>query len=87
VRESSRHRLNVEYDILLSPTYEVPVLYFAIRNAGNHTGPEGLDAIYEHLVPSQFKSSLGEVGVLGGISVGVCIPFSSTSPRTIFNSG
>lgn len=60
----------VEYHILLSQTYRVPALYFFLRNLPV-LGPKGIDAVYEYLVPHQFRSELRTVGVVGAISIGV----------------
>ncbi|KAJ5347725.1 Autophagy-related protein 3 [Penicillium brevicompactum] len=60
--------LQVDYDILLSSTYQVPVLYFGLRSH-NH-GPLGLDEVYQYVVPEQYKQELKSVGVMGGISMG-----------------
>lgn len=65
----SQPSLQVDYDILLSPTYQVPVLYFGLR-WHNH-GPLGLDAVYQYVVPEQYRQELKSVGVMGGISMGV----------------
>ncbi|KAL2007112.1 hypothetical protein VTN00DRAFT_8550 [Thermoascus crustaceus] len=62
-------RFEVEYDIILSPTYRVPVLYFVLRNAPRE-GPAGMEAVYQYLVPHQYKTELKSVGVMGGISMG-----------------
>ncbi|PYI25331.1 autophagy-related protein Atg10 [Aspergillus indologenus CBS 114.80] len=61
--------LHVVYDVLLSPTYQVPVLYFNLRPT-DHPGPLGIDAVYRYLVPSQYRKELQSVGVMGGISLG-----------------
>ncbi|GFG02732.1 autophagy-related protein Atg10 [Aspergillus lentulus] len=61
--------LHVDYDILLSPVYRVPVLYFLLRRDG-HPQSLGIDAVYHLLVPDQYKKELKSVGVMGGISVG-----------------
>ncbi|KAL4940804.1 hypothetical protein BDV06DRAFT_14203 [Aspergillus oleicola] len=60
-------RLQVDYDIVLSPTYQVPVLYFVLRRMGK---PLGLNEVYNHLVPSQYRKSIQGVGIMGGISFG-----------------
>ncbi|CAI7633632.1 unnamed protein product [Penicillium bialowiezense] len=60
--------LQVDYDILLSATYQVPVLYFGLRSH-NH-GPLGLDEVYQYVVPEQYRQELKSVGVMGGISMG-----------------
>ncbi|BCR97666.1 ATG3/ATG10 family protein [Aspergillus luchuensis] len=62
-------RLQVIYYILLSPTYHVPVLYFQLRQ-DNHPGPLGIDAVYQHLVPEQYRKELQSIGIMGGISFG-----------------
>lgn len=59
---------------MLSPTYQVPVLYFTLR-WHNLQGSVGLDAVYQYLVPPQYRKGLKSVGVMGGISVGVGILF------------
>lgn len=67
--------LQVEYDIALSPTYQVPVLYFMLRWA-NDGGPViGLESVYQYLVPDQYRKQLKNVGIMGGISfdVGACV--------------
>lgn len=58
---------------MFSPTYQVPVLYFTLR-WHNLQGPLGLDAVYQYVVPEQYRKQLKEVGVMGGISVGVGVP-------------
>ena len=55
---------------MLSPTYRVPVLYFALR-WNNYPGPIGLDAVYQYVVPEQYMKELKSVGIMGGISFGV----------------
>ncbi|KAJ5834293.1 hypothetical protein N7447_000319 [Penicillium robsamsonii] len=59
--------LQIDYDILLSPTYQVPVLYFGLRW---DNGPLGLDQVYQYIVPEQYRQELKSVGVMGGISMG-----------------
>ncbi|KAB8070683.1 autophagy-related protein Atg10 [Aspergillus leporis] len=61
--------LQIEYSIVLSATYQVPVLYFTLRR-DNHPGPLGIDEVYQYLVPDQYRSELDNVGVMGGISFG-----------------
>ncbi|XHG05247.1 hypothetical protein AWENTII_008487 [Aspergillus wentii] len=70
--------LQVEYSVLLSPTYQVPVLYFMLRC--NHQGPVGIDAVYQNLVPDQYRKELKNVGVMGGISFDVCARALETKP-------
>ncbi|KAF7597417.1 hypothetical protein BBP40_003664 [Aspergillus hancockii] len=61
--------LQIEYSIILSATYQVPVLYFTLRQ-GNHPRPLGINEVYQYLVPDQYRSELHNVGVMGGISFG-----------------
>src|ERR1700733_2207549 len=63
----------VDFSILLSPTYQVPVLWFTIHEVPLH-GPSGLDAVYQYLVPDLQKSGIRQVGILGGISMAVWPP-------------
>ncbi|KAL4913201.1 hypothetical protein BDW62DRAFT_220842 [Aspergillus aurantiobrunneus] len=62
-----RERLQVDYDILLSPTYQVPILYFVLRHAEK---PLGMDEVYNYLVPDQYRENIKSVGIMGGISFG-----------------
>ncbi|KGO39099.1 Autophagy-related protein 3 [Penicillium expansum] len=68
VRAKPQPSLQIDYDILLSPTYQVPVLYFGLR-WHNH-GPLGLDHVYQYVVPERYRQELKSVGVMGGISMG-----------------
>ncbi|KAJ6137661.1 Atg10p [Penicillium samsonianum] len=68
VRAKLQPSLQIDYDILLSPTYQVPVLYFSLR-WHNH-GPLGLDEVYQYVVPERYRQELKNVGVMGGISMG-----------------
>lgn len=69
-RTSVSDNIYVDYHILHSPTYRVPILYFQLRNLPSGLDVHSIDAVYEYLVPEQFKSELRDVGVMGGISVG-----------------
>ncbi|KAJ5611536.1 Autophagy-related protein 3 [Penicillium herquei] len=69
IRSNLKPQLQVDYDIVLSPTYQVPVLYFALRWL-HQNGPIGLDAVYQYLVPEQYQTQVKSVGVMGGISLG-----------------
>ncbi|KAI9743412.1 MAG: hypothetical protein M1835_002932 [Candelina submexicana] len=60
----------VEYHILLSPTYRVPVLYFFLRKTSLKSQVD-LDAVYKFLVPPQLKTEVLNTGPLGGITMGV----------------
>ena len=60
----------VEFSIVLSPTYQVPVLWFTFHQVPLH-GPNGLDAVYHYLVPDLLEAGVRRVGILGGISMAV----------------
>ncbi|KAJ5894400.1 Atg10p [Penicillium taxi] len=69
IRIDRNPTLHIDYDIVLSPTYQVPILYFALRWI-NYDAPIGLDAVYRYVVPAHYQSELKNVGVMGGISMG-----------------
>jgi ubiquitin-like-conjugating enzyme ATG10 len=78
--------LQVDYDIALSPTYQVPVLHFTLRWT-NHKGPMfELDAIYQYLVPDEYRRQLKNVGIIGGISFDVGAMCFSVPDRFIAHS-
>ncbi|KAF9928901.1 hypothetical protein FBU30_002043 [Linnemannia zychae] len=58
--------LSVNYHIVFSPSYQVPILYF------NAYRPDGaaitLEEIYESLVPEEWRSTIRNAGLNGGIS-------------------
>ncbi|OWY48047.1 hypothetical protein AALT_g7701 [Alternaria alternata] len=58
----------VDYDVVLSQVYRVPVLYISIRDP-QHRYPPTMTTLYEHLVPLQFKAQTENVGVIGGITI------------------
>lgn len=68
LRVPANHGLMVEYDIVLSPTYQVPVLYFRIRDAGCAL-PPSIDTLYRYVIPEQFKSQVESFGIIGGITM------------------
>ena len=69
-RPASFDTPSVEYHILLSATYRVPMLHFNLRDLPHDTNAQSMDIVYDYLVPPQYKSDLRRVGVLGGISLG-----------------
>ena len=60
----------IHYDMLLSPTYRVPVLYISFQDP-LHRYPPTLDTLYGHLVPTHFRPQTESVGVIGGITITV----------------
>lgn len=61
----------VEYHIILSPTYRVPVLYFQVLHPLNKVGANSIEQILEHIVPIQLRDHIESIGVLGAISLTV----------------
>lgn len=62
---------SVEYCIILSPTYRVPVLYFTLHNLPPLLSPISIDTVYTLLVPQDDRNALERIGVMGAISMGV----------------
>lgn len=69
VYHSNAHTPTIEYHIILSPTYRVPVLYFFLHNLSIQR-TSSIDAI-QLLVPEHLKSGIKDIGVIGGISMAV----------------
>lgn len=72
---SSKKLAIIEYHIMLSPVYCVPMLYF---NMAINSAPASLDDVYHHLVRQpdvskdvNWEETLRAVGVHGAISQGV----------------
>lgn len=63
-------RTLVQYDILLSPIYRVPVLYFSITDPQHRFAPT-MDTLYKHVIAPQFKAQVENTGIIGGITVHV----------------
>ncbi|KAF2744086.1 hypothetical protein M011DRAFT_496486 [Sporormia fimetaria CBS 119925] len=58
----------VEYDILLSPVYRVPVLYCSIKDP-QFRFPPTMDSLYRYIIPPSFKPQAEQSGVMGGITI------------------
>ncbi|PVH97784.1 hypothetical protein DM02DRAFT_673856 [Periconia macrospinosa] len=57
------------YDIMLSPTYSVPVLYFSVKDVA-HRYPPTMRVLYDHVIPQGYAEQTKEgSGVLGGVTV------------------
>ena len=80
-KEEQHRDTQVEYHILLSPTYRVPVLHILLDVWPSNTQPS-LDAVYTHLVPHQYRLGVSNQGALGSISAGVRLfeAYSSQEP-------
>ena len=67
--KSEGPRIVVDYSIVLSPTYCVPVLWFTFMQLPP-SGPRGFDAVYEYLIPPTSKRAVQQVGNIGAVSCG-----------------
>lgn len=74
---SNSSRISVHYDVVLSPTYQVPVLYFALSDI-QHRYPPTMETLYSHLIPPAMRAQTEHVGVIGGITVTVRLQKWST---------
>ena len=59
---------SVEYHVIHSTSYQVPVLYFFLHNLPTQV-PQNIDAVYEYIVPKLHHEALRGLGVLGGIGM------------------
>jgi ubiquitin-like-conjugating enzyme ATG10 len=58
------------YDIVLSPTYRVPVLHVSISDTQQRYPPT-MAVLKAHVIPTQFQAETEHVGIIGGITVTV----------------
>lgn len=61
-------RVSVDFSILWSSIYQVPVLWFTLHRIPSGVST-GIEAVYQHLVPEIFHSGLRQIGVIGAISI------------------
>lgn len=61
----------VVYEIYLHPTYQTPVLWFALHDLPPCDSAFDIEIVYRYLVPDQYKNHLRTIGVIGGISAAV----------------
>lgn len=60
----------IYYDIVLSPSYRVPVLYFFISDTLHRYLPT-METLYSTVIPPAFRAQAEHVGVIGGITITV----------------
>jgi ubiquitin-like-conjugating enzyme ATG10 len=65
------------YDVALSPTYRVPVLYISISDTQQRYPPT-MTTLKEHIIPPQYQAETERVGVLGGITLTVSPTLTTT---------
>ena len=66
----------VEFHVILSPTYQVPVLYFSVRH-GQSNLPLTVDTLHEYVLPEDFRPQVDHIGPMGAVTVTVCCRPSS----------
>jgi len=59
-----------KYSIVLSPTYQVPVLYFTLASAASSM-TSTIDDVYSLLVEPSRRAEMNSVGIMGAISYAV----------------
>ncbi|KAI2463674.1 hypothetical protein F4781DRAFT_437208 [Annulohypoxylon bovei var. microspora] len=60
---------HVKYEIHLHPTYRAPCLWFSLHNLPATEPAFDIETVFRRLVPEQYKSSLRQMGPIGGISI------------------
>ena len=58
----------IHYDILLSPTFRVPTLYFSVSDP-LHRYPPTMSTLYTHIISPEYVDQTKDIGVLGGITI------------------
>lgn len=61
----------MQYDVVYSPAYQVPVLYITFSDAATKKSIAlpSPDELYRFLVPDGLKSPMRDVGVMGALSM------------------
>jgi ubiquitin-like-conjugating enzyme ATG10 len=70
LRRSVQSQPISHYDVALSLTYRVPVLYISISDTQQRYPPT-MATLKEHIIPPQYQAETERVGVLGGITITV----------------
>lgn len=75
LQSSGKDTILVEFSVLRSSIYQVPVLWFTLNGVPSNV-LAGIEAVYQHLVPETTRSCLRQISVMGGISMAVrrCCP-------------
>lgn len=79
VSPSASSPVCVEYSCVLHRIYQVPVLYFTFKNKIGRK-QYTIDDVYSLLIPKDQHTHLCDVGVLGAVTMGVCIAKSLYEP-------
>lgn len=59
----------IQYDIILSPAYSLPTLYFSLLSPNPTFSIPSLDTLYTHIIPVSFTNQTSAVGVIGGVTI------------------
>jgi Autophagocytosis associated protein, active-site domain len=68
---------SVEYHIVYSTSYRVPILHFSFHDLPSFLKASDLNTVYAVLVPSDFHDALKGGSVVGGVTRGVCITLNA----------
>jgi len=70
--------VTVHYDILLSPSYRVPVVYMTA------SPPLPVSHFFDLVVPHHFRDAMRDVGVMGALSMTVIVDSAKPAPLADF---
>lgn len=73
VRREESPSLIVSYDILLSPSYRVPVVYLQAKISHGRLAQLSVEQLCDHIVPKPWRSAVSDTGVYGALSLTVCL--------------
>jgi ubiquitin-like-conjugating enzyme ATG10 len=79
---SNSSRAVIHYDVVLSPSYRIPVLYFSISDT-LHRYPPTMETLYSMVIPPAFRAQAEHVGVIGGITITVGLRGKSETELTV----
>lgn len=72
VQSEDTETVRIDYHVILSPTWQVPVLYFTPMWTDS-SEPLTLTEVYTLVAEKPSKDVLEDVGIMGGISHGVVL--------------
>lgn len=70
--KGARPSLVLTYDVLLSPSYRVPVVYLQTKMSSGDPYMPNVEQLYQLVVPEPWRDAVGHTGVYGALSMTVC---------------
>jgi ubiquitin-like-conjugating enzyme ATG10 len=61
----------VDYDVVFSISYQVPVLYVCVRGEDGQPVHD-FKTMYDFVVPKPMTKALESIGIMGGVTLAVC---------------